>query len=291
MKSATPTSAPSAIPRVSHYGTINIGDLAIDCVVLESGARGYIQKQLMQVFGFARQDRPAQVSRFLADFAPNYLTDKEKTDLLNTVKMPHGGHAKMFPAGILSELPMNVIKAALNGTLHHKQKHIVPHCVAIAEALAKTGEVALIDEATGYQYHREPDALQDFIGRILRESFSDWELRFPPSFYKALFHLYGWEYTGHPHKPQVIGNITNRWVYEIAFPVEIMSELRSRRGKERLHQWLTIEGGIPILTRQRYAVETLAWTSADPADFYSRCAIMFNKPGQLGMVFPIGGAA
>ncbi|KOR27382.1 hypothetical protein TI03_07025, partial [Achromatium sp. WMS1] len=36
----------------------------------------------------------------------------------------------------------------------------MPNCQAILQALSKTGEVALIDEVTGYQYQRAPDALQ-----------------------------------------------------------------------------------------------------------------------------------
>jgi len=39
--------------------------------------------------------------------------------------------------------------AALEGRLHRKRQHLVPNCQRILKALAKTGEVALIDEATG----------------------------------------------------------------------------------------------------------------------------------------------
>ena len=45
-----PLSAP--IPRVSHYGTIHIGGLAFEGVVLETGMRGYTQTDLVQAIGF-----------------------------------------------------------------------------------------------------------------------------------------------------------------------------------------------------------------------------------------------
>lgn len=276
----------STLPKVLHYGTIHIGDLAFDGVVLEDGTRGYIQKQLMQAFGFLKQNRGTQERLFLTEFAPNYLSEKMKTDLPKVVKMPHGGKANMFPVGLLSELPMNVIKAALKGELHHKQLHIVPHCIAIVEALAKTGEIALIDEATGYQYHREPDALQDFITRILRQTCASWERRFHPDYYTAIFALFRWKYTGQPRKPSVVGQITAKWVYEAVFPSGIMAELRERRGDDKFHQWLTTEGGLPLLEKQINAVTMIARSSTDLADFNNRCAIAFHSKGQMGFVFP-----
>ena len=41
----------SDLPKVSHYGTIRIGDLAFDGVVLQDGTRGYVRRQLFQVIG------------------------------------------------------------------------------------------------------------------------------------------------------------------------------------------------------------------------------------------------
>ena len=37
------------LPRVTHYGTLRIADLSIDCVVLADETRGYVQRQLAQV--------------------------------------------------------------------------------------------------------------------------------------------------------------------------------------------------------------------------------------------------
>lgn len=58
---------------------------------------------------------------------------------------------------------------------------------------ATTGEVALIDEATGYQHHRAPDALQELISKLLRQSCASWERRFHPDYYRAIYRLFGWK--------------------------------------------------------------------------------------------------
>ena len=72
----------------------------------------------------------------------------------------------------------------------------------------KHGPIALIDEATGYQYHRAPDALQELISKLLRQSCSSWERRFHPDYYRALYRLFGWKYQGHdqnqPHRASVM---------------------------------------------------------------------------------------
>mgnify|MGYP007050504187 CR=1 FL=1 len=58
---------PSNLPRVTHYGSITIGDISLEAVVLADGTRGYIQKQLAQAIGFSDQSRGAQGRRFLEE--------------------------------------------------------------------------------------------------------------------------------------------------------------------------------------------------------------------------------
>jgi len=38
--------------KITHFGTVKIGDIALDAAVLEDGRRGFIQKQLAQAIGF-----------------------------------------------------------------------------------------------------------------------------------------------------------------------------------------------------------------------------------------------
>lgn len=275
--------------KVTHYGPIKIGDISFDGVVLEGGARGYVQAQLTQAIGFRKKNPSTQFRRFLADEAPKALSLLEKSGY-EVVRMPHGGQAKFAPAGILTEIASGVMEAFANGTLHPQRQHIVKPSLAILRALAKTGEVALIDEATGYQYHRAPDALQDLISKLILESYAPWERRFHGGYYQALFSLFGWDYDPSAGKPHIIGNITRRWVYEIIFPPEILNAIDSRKGRNKMHQFLTQENGIPMLEKQMDAVQTIAESATDRVDFETRCMKVFNRPGQLGLVFPLQAA-
>ena len=160
------------ILTTSHYGVVRFGDLAVEAVVLEDGTRGYVQRQLATAIGLHESRRGSQLKTLLSDVAPGAAEVLQENAC--SIRLPSGQTTAFFPAGVISEVASGVIDAALEGRLHRKRQHLVPNCQRILKALAKTGEVALIDEATGYQYHRAPDALQALISRLLRERVASW---------------------------------------------------------------------------------------------------------------------
>ena len=58
-------------------------------------------------------------------------------------------------------------------------------------AFAKVGVTALIDEATGFQQVRSPDALRVLVQQYIEEERREWERRFPDEYYDELNRLYG----------------------------------------------------------------------------------------------------
>jgi hypothetical protein len=211
----------------------------------------------------------------VAEIAPNALVQLEKSRL--PILLPSGRQGHFFPAGIIPDVAAGVVSAAIDGTLHKARLGVVPNCLKIMRALATTGEVALIDEATGYQYHRAPDALQEIIAKLLRQSCAAWERRFHPDYYRALYRLFGWEYRGHAQNPpHVVAQITLRWVYEPVLPVELIEAIRSRKAlSEKHHQWLA-DPGLARLESQIHAVTAVARSSLSYRDFTSRCEAAFG---------------
>ncbi|WP_454915009.1 P63C domain-containing protein [Xanthobacter sediminis] len=278
-------------PRVIHHGPANLGPgVTVDCAVLADGRRGYVQRSLRQAIGIKWNMPVPSFVGFCGEIAPNSLSYFGKTSSGLEVVMPNGATGLWVEMGILTALASGVLKAALGGTLRANRQHLVAPCLAIIEALGTTGEAALIDEATGYQYHREPDALQDLFSLLIRQSASDWERRFPPDYYAALCRLFGFKY-GNKHRPlpHVVSQITLDWVYLTVFPPELVAEIKARRKAEKLHQWLTANGGLQLLERQRDAVTALAKSSVDYADFKARCTSAFPKAGQqVIFVWPEG---
>jgi hypothetical protein len=272
-------------PRVAYHGFSKDG---VECAVLDDGRRGFILRGLRAAIGMTRNIPVPAFERFCAETSVKALQTFTKSGSRFEVVMPHGGTAMWVEAGILTQVAGGVVRSALTGKLRANRKHMVEPCMAIMDALAETGEVALIDEATGYQHHRAPDALQDLFSKLIRKTASDWEKRFHPDYYKALCKLFGFQY-GDRHRPlpSIIGKITQDQVYLSVFPPEIISEVKSRQGREKAHQWLTKDGGLKLLEKQRDAVMMIARSSTDYRDFEARCSVAFYRPGQqVGMVYP-----
>lgn len=271
--------------RVTHYGVARFGEMGCEAVVLDDGSRGYLRRQMAQLIGLHSKNPSNRFAQICADFAPKSLSLLEKSE--SPILMPHGGNGQFFPAGVVPDIASGVIAAALEGRLHKSRLGMVAPCLKIIHALAVTGEVALIDEATGYQYHRAPDALQELIGKLLRQSGSSWERRFQPDYYRAIYRLFGWRYQGHvQNPPHVLGQITLRWVYAQVLPPELLDEIRNRKGlSEKHHQWWLSERGLERLTQQIHSVTAIARCSANYRDFDHRCEAAFAGGAlQLGLL-------
>jgi len=273
------------IRRVIHSGPVRFGDVECEAVVLDNGARGFIQRQMMKAVGFSEKKQSSRFLIFLAELSPKALIIMQNTGC--QVVNPGHGNANFVSYEIVPEICDAVIDAALDGVLHPQRRHLIAPCRKIQAALSRVGIVALIDEATGYQYRRESSALQDLFAKLIREHVSDWQRRFSPDFYEAIFALYGWKYQGHAHGiPAIVGKITLRYVYEAIFPAAIVAEIKARQKSERLHQWLTNEGGLPLLEKQINALIVIAKTSFSPDDFFARCeAVFFRRGLQTGIGF------
>ena len=270
--------------RVTHYGVARFGEMGCEAVVLDDGSRGYLRRQMAQLIGLHSKNPSNRFAQICADFAPKSLSLLVKSE--SPILMPHGGNGQFFPAGVVPDIANGVIAAALEGRLHKSRLGMVAPCLKIIHALASTGEVALIDEATDYQYHRAPDALQELIGKLLRQSGSSWERRFQPDYYRAIYRLFGWRYQGHvQNPPHVLGQITLRWVYAQVLPPELLDEIRNRKGlSEKHHQWLS-ERGLERLTQQIHSVTAIARCSANSRDFDHRCEAAFAGGAlQLGLL-------
>jgi len=58
----------------SHYGVVHFGNLDCEAVVLTTGERGYVRRQLMKLLGFSERQKGARFAVFLQEIAPNSLS-------------------------------------------------------------------------------------------------------------------------------------------------------------------------------------------------------------------------
>ncbi len=283
------------LPQATHVGKIKVGDAEISCAVLEDGRRVLTQSDMMRALGRARQAKgrayysgdvnlPAFLTaNNLKPFVPKEL---EVTSSQIEFKLASGQKAYGYQAELLPEVCEVYIKARKAGELAANQEHVADQCEILIRGLAKLGIVGLVDEATGYQYVRDKEALQKILDAYLRHELAAWAKRFPDEFYRQIFRLRGWEWKGmRVNRPQVVAHYTKDLVYERLAP-NILKELESRvprdddgRKKGKLHQLFTDDVGHPALAQHLHAVTVLMKGAQSWADFTRMINIALPKRG------------
>ena len=87
-----------------------------------------------------------------------------------------------YDAAILPVVCNIWLRAREAKRLQEQQQDKAMQAEILTRALAETGIVALVDEATGYQAVRPQNALQSFFDLVLRRELAVWAKRFPDEF-------------------------------------------------------------------------------------------------------------
>jgi hypothetical protein len=119
--------------------------------------------------------------------------------------------------------------------------------------------------ATGFQYERDKEALQEIVSRYIRKELAAWVKRFPDEFYKEIYRLKGWQWQGmSKNRYSIVGKYTIDLVYERLAP-RLLEELQKKspkdekgRRKNKLQEWLSEDVGVPALSQHLFALITLA---------------------------------
>lgn len=161
-------------------------------------------------------------------------------------------------------------------------------------ALSIVGIIAMIYDATGYQYEREKDEHQKIYVLYLSEKLLPWQKKFPNDFYKELFRLNGWEYTVHGinKRPSIIWKWTKTLIYD-QLPKGIIEELEKRTPKSKsgnytacFHKSLSEDIGHPALDSQITQVLTIFRLSDNMAQMKPQFnKLKQRKQGQLFLPF------
>jgi hypothetical protein len=159
-----------------------------------------------------------------------------------------------------------MLKARSQGLLKTARQNLIAvQCEILMRAFARVGITALIDEATGFQYDRDKEALQEIVSQYIRKELAAWIQRFPDEFYKEIYRLKGWKWQGmSKNRYSIVGKYTIDLVYDRIAP-KLLEELEKKnpkdekgRRKHKHHQWLSDDVGIPALSQHLFGVITLA---------------------------------
>ncbi len=252
-----------------------IGDIPIQCYVLEDETRVVTQRGLYRALGASEGGYNRVVSDDNGERLPRVMASQSlapfmAASLVEALKKPirfkgqNGGRENYgYPATLLVDICETILRARDEGALQWQQKRMAERCDVLIRGIARVGIIALVDEATGYQEIRAQRALATILEKFIAKELQPWTRTFPYEFYEQIFRLKKWPSPEGTRRPSVIGRYTNDLVYERLAP-GVLDELKiknpSKPGggrKNKHHQWFTPDLGHPKLKEHLAAVIAL----------------------------------
>ncbi|MDP8208958.1 MAG: P63C domain-containing protein [Candidatus Electryonea clarkiae] len=247
-------------------GEIQIGDYVVPCYMTPDEVRFLSGRGVSNLLGLTDPDSKSKSGQVAGSrirrlftysaFKP-ILEQRLGVDHIDSLKIStdDGFSVIAFEATNLVDLfdaILTVRDIVPRSKLTKHQQHIIERADILIRSVAKVGIIALIDEATGWQYYRERTALEKMLNTLIAPELQPWSKLFPDEFYMELFDKYGYKAPrDSSRRPRFFAKVTIDLVYDrIPMPGGIYKILKNkstdpetkRRNTNRLHQWLTTEG-------------------------------------------------
>jgi hypothetical protein len=277
-------------PFAKHRGIMTLGGAPIDVYVLDTGDRVISMRGAVKAITGKDAGNLGEylgVSS-LKDFINKDLVLVETKDFFipGTQFRGLGITAEQFEA-ILTGYVQAMGAGALTT---ERQREIATTCAILSTSFLRLGIVALIDEATGYQYERAADALQVKIGAYIAEELRAWEKTFPDELWEQFGRLTNWKGSLHS-RPKWWGHLVNELIYEALDP-DVADYLKKNKPKpfhgQNYHQWLSEDVGLKALIPHIYKVIGMAEGCRDMRELRDKVAARYGrKLVQLTMSLPV----
>ncbi|MBQ4122118.1 hypothetical protein IJD44_00090 [bacterium] len=288
--------------QVKYEGELQLGNFIIPCYVLEDGTRilsGRGMQEALKMVDEAeegKQTSGTRLQRYLGQKTLEAFIYKEKEqDHYNPIICYKGSQRiNGYEATVLADICDAFLEARKNIPLSPRQKIIAEQCEILIRGFAKVGIIALVDEATGYQYDRERFELQKILKAYVSDEILKWQLTFTDEFYREVFRLWGLPFIPKyiKNKPSFIGKLTTKYIYD-QMPDGVVEKIKENIGRTekgnyryKWHQGLTPDVGKEHLKKQIYEVTTLMSISKTKEQFNDLFKQKYNtEPVQLEFEF------
>lgn len=283
------------ILKATHAGELPIGNLILQCAVLEDGTRIVSRNAIFRAFGRTKRGRAKDENR-----VPNMPSFVDAKNLQPFVfRHIEGGPKQIeyydlkgritegYDALLVPQLCDVYLEARLAGKLLKSQERLAEAAEMLARSLSKVGIIALVDEATGHQRDRAADALSKILEAFIAKELQPYVPTFPSDYYEHLFRLRGLNFkTDSVRRPQYFGCLTNDIIYRRLAP-GVLEELKkvirrndNGRPTQKYFQSLTSNKGYPKLNQHLGAVVALMKTSSSYSDFIAKLNEFYPRYGQ-----------
>jgi len=247
------------LPKALYRGELPIGGIVFGCYVLDDSEADpsclLAAKDVFRAFdelsasGTAEGEATDGKGLPFAVFTHGLgsLVTEELKKWLNPVvfmddhQKKTGHRAEVLPA--LCSLLLRGRRGEQGTKLTADQERMAKRAEILQEGFARVGIIALVHEATGFQFNRRYDALRTLLQSYLAEKIKKWSKLFPDIFFFQLDRLYGNEKTEPQNRPFYYGRFINTYVYEPIESGKVNEELQKRYRrddkKNRKHQHFT----------------------------------------------------
>lgn len=273
-------------PFAKYSGSLSLGDKPVDCYVLDDKNR--VISMRATVKAIANDDNGDLLKYVGVKSLQPYIDSAGISSRFVEFTIPgNPNKAKGITAETFLDICSAYVSALTSGApLTEKQRGIAINCSILLSACAKTGLIALIDEATGYQYEREEDALQVKIRAFISEELRAWEKTFQDELWEEFGRLTHWQ-GSLQQRPKYWGKLVLELIYDAMDP-DVAKYLKENKPKPRhglnYHQWLSEDLGVKALTTHLNQVIGIAKTCNTMEELRHKVALYYGKEDlQLSM--------
>ena len=239
------------IPRAQFAGTLQVGDSSLPCYVLEGGQRIFSTRGILESLGYKANANPQGVFH-ASTIQPYMLAAGDPFDSEQVVEFitDRGSRARGFDVEKFMDICHVYSEALEGGGLTGRNLEAAMKANAIIRACSKIGIIALVDEATGYQYARAENALQFKLKLYLAEEMRQWEKTFPDDLWIEFARLTQWDGQPTKNRPRYWGYLVMDLIYRYLDP-EIAKYIKENKPKpqkgQNYHQWFNADIGMKRL--------------------------------------------
>jgi len=267
------------LPTARSEGMLPIGDVSIDCYVLQDRRRLVSQRAMARALTLKSEGgnalRKTLAGKRLGSGIGAELREKLENPII--FKRQAGDLAYGFDATVLIDLCTALID--MRDDLLPSQRFLADQAEIIVRSAAKVGIIALIDEATGFIEDKRKHEYRELWQAFITENYRQWEHEFPDELFNAIYKLYGLKRINPASSkhPRFFSKVLRKYIYQplansngaILEELEELNPVVYANGgrRLRLHQFLNEELGVPALRQHIWQTVGIARTVADKKGF------------------------
>lgn len=290
----------TAMPVAVHRGNLNIMGMDVPCYVLNNGVRVIGRTSATEVLTGIKGGGALEKYIAVKALEP-FIPIDSVVERMVPFRLPEVEGLERAVKGLPADLFIDICQGFVTALEYHfksdsphpkltvRQQQMAVAASMFLSACAKLGLEALIDEATGYQYEREVDALTVKLAAYLESDMRKWEKTFPDELWEEFGRLTNWQ--GQLTKrPKYWGKLVMSLIYEKLDP-DVAKWLKEHapapKHGQNYHQWLSGQYGLKKLVEHIWMVIGMARTCETMTELKDRVNALYgNEPVQLRLYLP-----